>query len=76
MCGEFVAMAPEEMELPDTRREVSSLVIKAYVVSLLLLLSVLVWSVGDAWAQYAHDVFVPAVFVPAYGSHFGLYRSR
>lgn len=76
MSGEFVAMAPEEMELPDTRREVSSLVIKAYLVSLLLLLSVLVWSVGDAWAQYAHDVFVPAYSSHLQAAHLGLYRSR
>lgn len=61
---------PEEMELlPDSRSEVSSLVIKAYVVSLLLLLFVLVWSVGDAWAQYAQDY----LFMPA--SHFSLYMS-
>lgn len=48
--------------LEYNKAEVSSVVIKAYVVSLLLLLSVLVWSLGDAWVLYAHDV----VFMPAY----------
>lgn len=32
--------------------EVSSLVMKAYVVSLLLLASVLVWTMGDGWMHY------------------------
>lgn len=36
----------------DNHSEVSSLVMKAYAVSLLLLASVLVWTVGDAWMHY------------------------
>lgn len=36
----------------DNHGEVSSLVMKAYAVSLLLLAAVLVWIVGDAWMHY------------------------
>lgn len=50
----------------DSRTEVSALVIKAYIVSLLLLLCVLVWSVGDAWAQYAQEYS----FLPTHSTHF------
>lgn len=63
-------MASSPVQL-DCRREVSSLMIKAYLVSLLLLLSVLVWSVGDAWVQYAQGIFMPA-----YATHFTLHSSR
>lgn len=44
-------------ELEYSKGEVSTLVIKAYVVSLLLLLAVLLWSLSDAWVLYAQDVF-------------------
>lgn len=62
--GLNVAMKQQQQQqqhgLEYNKAEVSSLVIKAYVVSLLLLLSVLVWSLGDAWVLYAQDVFMPA----------------
>nr|PNR40536.1 hypothetical protein PHYPA_017938 [Physcomitrium patens] len=47
----------------DPLHEISSLVIKAYALSLLLLFSVLVWSLSDAWMRmepHAEDVFMPA----------------
>lgn len=66
----------EAVETLDSLREVSSLVIKAYVLSLLLLISVLVWSLGDAWMRmelYAQDVFMPAYTAPFFD--FSLSRS-
>jgi hypothetical protein len=36
----------------DNHGEVSSLLMKAYTVSLLLLALVLVWTMGDAWMHY------------------------
>jgi hypothetical protein len=36
----------------DNNVVVSLLVMQAYAVSLLLLASVLIWTVGDAWMQY------------------------
>nr|PNR62759.1 hypothetical protein PHYPA_001183 [Physcomitrium patens] len=59
-----------ELEL-DSRSMVWSVVLKAYVVSLLLLLSVLVWSVGDVWLQYVQDVFTSACV----SIHYSLSRS-
>ena len=38
----------------DSQSEVLSVMVKAYIASLFLLVLVLVWSVGDAWLLYAH----------------------
>lgn len=39
----------------DNSDDISALLVKAYIFSLLLLAFVLVWTVGDAWVQYARS---------------------
>jgi len=42
----------------DSQNEVLSLMFKAYILSLVLVLIVLVWCASDAWVQYAEFCYV------------------
>lgn len=42
----------------DSQNEVLSLMFKAYILSLVLVLIVLVWCANDAWVQYAEFCYV------------------
>lgn len=53
----------------DSQSEVLSVMVKAYIASLFLLVLVLVWSVGDAWLFYAH-YYTWSLFVSAAGGNF------
>lgn len=51
-CGEFPMSGRRIVWQSESQNEVLSLMFKAYILSLVLVLVVLVWSASDAWAQY------------------------
>lgn len=53
----------------DSQSEVLSVMVKAYIASLFLLVLVLVWSVGDAWLLYAH-YYTLSLYLSAAGGNF------
>lgn len=75
ISGRLRMMRRDAWQRLDNIGEVSSLVVKAYTVSILLVVaSVLVWAVGDAWLhEYGYSTLDTYARIFPYMEYFGLH---